>query len=178
MANYATKKFDKEHMARVMGRNLPISFKQTVEVCNFIRGRSINNSKAILSDVLGKKVVVPFKRFNRDLGHKKKAGAGRFPVKVSKELIKLLDGVEANAQFKGLDTSNLIITHICAHKGSRMWHYGRKRRREMKRTNIEIIVEEKMKEESKELKSKAQEEIKKPKSGVETKKPEAKEKND
>jgi len=145
MVNYSTKKFDKEHMAKVMGRNLSMSLKQTVEVCNFIRGKSINDVKVILKRVSEKKIAVPFKRFNKDLGHKKMGGAGRFPVKVSRELIKLLEAVEANAQFKGLNTANLTIKHICAHKGSKVWHFGRKRRRKMKRTNVEIVVEEKVK---------------------------------
>ena len=150
MVNYSTKEFNKEYMAKAMGRNLPISFKQTVEVCNFIKGRSINDSKNILEGVSEKKMAVPFKRFNRGLGHKKKSGAGRFPVKTSNELIKLLEAVEANAQFKGLNTANLTITHICAHKGSKTWHFGRKRRRQMKRTNVELIVEEKAEKEDKE----------------------------
>jgi large subunit ribosomal protein L22 len=149
MVNYAIKNFNKGHMAKAMGRNLPISFKQTVEVCNFIRGKSVNDAKDILKKVSEKKMVVPFKRFNRDLGHKKKIGAGRFPVKTSNELMKLLEAVEANAQFKGLNTSNLTIMHICAHKGSKGWHFGRKRRRQMKRTNVEVIVEERVKKEVK-----------------------------
>ncbi len=150
MVNYATKKFDKEHMAKAMGRNLPISFKQTVETCNFIRGKNVAYAKGALKKISEKKMAMPFKRFNSDMGHKKKIGAGRFPLKVSKELISLLETVEANAQFKGLNTSNLTITHICSHKGGKAWHYGRKRRREMKRTNVEIIVAEKTKKEPKE----------------------------
>ena len=149
-------------MARAMGRSLPVSLKQTAEVCNFIRSKNISNAKEILKGVAEKRTVVPFKRFNADLGHKKRSGAGRFPVKVSKELIKLLEAAEANAQFKGLNTSNLTITHICAHNGSKTWHFGRKRRRQMKRTNVEVIVEEKARKESKEPKNiQSKKEIKK-----------------
>ena len=63
MINYATKNFNKEHMAKAMGRNLPISFKQTVEVCNFIRNKSVNDAKEILKKVSEKKQMIPFKRF-------------------------------------------------------------------------------------------------------------------
>lgn len=146
MTGYATNKFNKEHMARAMGRGLPISLKKTVETCNFIRGKSVNEAKEILKQVSEKKMAIPFKRFNADMGHKKKIGPGRFPIKVSNALIKLLETAEANAQFKGLNTSNLTITHICSHKGGKSWHFGRKRRREMKRTHVEIVVEEKAKE--------------------------------
>ena len=152
MVNYSTKKISSEHMAKAMGKALPISLKQTVEVCNFIRGKRVSDAKEILKKVSEKKIAVPFKRFNMDLGHKKKIGAGRFPVKTSKELIKLLEAAEANAQFKGLNTSNLTIMHICSQKGGKSWHFGRKRRRQMKRTNVEVIVEESVKEKGKEEK--------------------------
>lgn len=130
-------------MARAVGLALPISFKQSVELCDFIRNKNVNDVKQILQKVAEKKVAVPFKRYNWDLGHKKKIGPGRYPGNASKEFTKLLESVESNAQFKGLSTANLIITHISAHKASKSWHFGRKSRRKMKRTNIEIVVEEK-----------------------------------
>ena len=71
------------------------------------------------------------------------------------EFIKLIESAEANAQFKGLNTSKLVISHISANKASKAWHYGRKSRRKMKRTNVEVIVEENTKIE------KIKEEIKK-----------------
>ena len=127
-------------MARANGMNLPISFKQSVEICRFIKNRSMSNAKKILQEVINEKKAVPFKRYNFDLGHKKKIGPARYPKKASQEFIRLIDSVEANAQFKGLNTSNLEITHISANKAGKAWHYGRKSRRKMKRTNIEIIV--------------------------------------
>lgn len=149
MVNYATKEFEKEHMARAMGTNLPISFKQSIVVCDFIRGKTVTVAKELLKKVIDKKMVIPFRRFNSDRGHKRgNIAAGRYPIKVSNEFVKLLEGVEANAQFKGLNTSNLIIKHLCAQQSSKAWHYGRKRRRQMKRTNIEIIVQEKAKKQA------------------------------
>ena len=130
-------------MARAIGMALPISFKQSVEVCAFIKNKNVNYAKKILKNVIEKKIAIPFRRYNWDLSHKKNIGPGRFPEKVSKELLKLIDNVEANAQFKGLNTSNLIISHISTHNAGKTWHYGRKTRRRMKRTNIEIVVEEK-----------------------------------
>ncbi len=129
-------------MARAIGVALPISFKQSVEICRFIKYRNINDAKVILHKVVEKRIPVPFRRYNMDLGHKKKIGPGRYPKNASKEIIKLIESAEANAQFKGINTSNLIITHISAHNAGKAWHYGRKSRRRMKRTNIEIVVEE------------------------------------
>ena len=143
MKGYTFREYDKEHMARAIGMALPISFKQSVEICDFIKKKKVNNAKNLLQEVIEKKVAIPFKKYKHDLGHKKKIGPSRYPEKASKQFVKLIEDVEANAQFKGLNTSNLIITHISAHKAGKAWHFGRKSRRRMKRTNIEIIVEEK-----------------------------------
>lgn len=136
-------------MARAVSMALPISVKQSVEICNYIRNKNVSSAKKMLQDVIEKKAAVPFKRYNFDLGHKTKIGPARYPEKASKEFIKLIDNVEANAQFKGLNTSNLVIAHASAHKAGKAWHFGRKSRRRMKRTNLEIVVEEKSKTESK-----------------------------
>lgn len=138
-------------MAKVAGVALPISTKLSIEVCRVLRYKTITRARKILQDVVDQKKAIPFKKFHGDLGHKPKMGPGRYPIKVASEIMKLLDAVEANAQFKGLNTSNLFIIHIKANTGSRPWHFGRKRRRKMKRTTIEIFVEEK-KTETKEKK--------------------------
>lgn len=160
--NYSVKGISPEHTATAVGRTLPISTKQSIEICSFIRNKSLQKAKALLNEVAAKKTAVPFKRF-KAVGHRKgKLAAGRYPIKASKEILKLLESVEANAQFKGLSTANLVINHICAHKASRPWHYGRQRRRKMKRTNIEIIVKEQaIKKEEVKAKPKKEEKAKK-----------------
>jgi len=141
---YSIKNLDKEHTAKVSGRALSISTKHSIEICNFIRGRKLEKAKALLNEVINHKIAVPFKKFNKDVGHRKgKIASGRYPENACKAILKLLEGAEANAQFKGLNTANLIVSHICANKASTPWHYGRQRRRKMKRTHVEVIVEEK-----------------------------------
>ena len=130
-------------MARAVGINLPVSFKHSVEICRFIKNKNVVDVKRLLKGVLEKKTAIPFIKYNFDLGHKKKIGPGRYPQNASKEFIKLIESAEANAQFKGLNTSNLVIAHISAHNSGNAWHYGRKTRRRMKRANIEIVVVEK-----------------------------------
>jgi len=139
---YSFKDYNKDNMARASGRSLPISFKQSIEICNLIRGKQIAFAKNALNDAIDKKKAIPFKRFNGDTGHKKEMAAGRYPKKASKEILDILNLVEANAQFKGLNTSNLVINHITANKASTSTKYGRKRGRKSKRTSIEIIVNE------------------------------------
>lgn len=136
---------EKAHFATVLAKNIPISTKFSIEIGNFIRNKELKKAKELLKKVTEKKIAVPFKKFNRDLGHKAGIAAGRYPVKASATILKLLDSLEANAEYKGLDTNNLVIREFIANQGNQMWHYGRKRRRKMKRTHIMIKAEEKQK---------------------------------
>ncbi len=140
--NYSAKGYNKENMARALGRSLPISFKQSIEICDFIRNKNVDYAKSILSNVINHKQAIPFRKFNMNIGHKKGIASGRYPKKASMEILSLINHVEANAQFKGLNTANLVITHINANKASKVMHFGRKRSRESKRTNVEIVVQE------------------------------------
>jgi large subunit ribosomal protein L22 len=147
----------KENSATVNGKDMPISTKQSIEICNFIRGKNLLLSKDFLEKVLQKKKAVPFRRFNRDMGHKPGSiGPGRYPQKASNLILKLLESLEVNAQNKGLDTATLYLKTVVPNKGSNVWHYGRQRRRRMKLTHIFMLAEEKAekKEEKKEAKKK------------------------
>lgn len=137
-------------VAKVLGRDISISTKHSVEVCRALRGKNLQKAKVFLKKVIDKKEAVPYRRYNKDLGHKKgKVGAGRYPVKTCKAILGLLESAETNAQFKGFNTAALEIAHICAHQASRPWHFGRKIREKMKRSHIEIIVRESAKEKAK-----------------------------
>lgn len=156
MSSYLSK-YDKEKMARAVLRAASISLKQSIEICNFVRKKRINDARNMLEDVIKEKRAVPFRRFTNGAGHKKKLGPGKYPKKAAAEFIKLFKVIEANAQNKGLSASDLVIEHICANKAATQLHYGRKRRRKMKRTHIEIYVKEgEKKEASKTKKEKGQ----------------------
>ena len=120
-----------EKRARATGFSLPISTKHSVEVCNFIRNKKLDTAISYLRDVVAGKMAIPYKRYKRDLGHKKGFAAGRYPKKTCEEIIKLLESTKANAEDKGLG-ENLVIKHISASKASRPWRYGRHRRRKAK----------------------------------------------
>lgn len=141
---YHSQSYNKENMAKAVGRALPISLKHSVEICNLIRYKTTTKAKELLQKAIDKKQAIPFKRFHKDLGHKKKMGPGRYPTKASEGILNILKAVETNAQFKGLNTTDLFIKHISANGASRPWRFGRQRRRKAKRTNIEIVVEEKI----------------------------------
>ncbi len=151
--------YNKEHMAKVYGDSLPISPKKAMEMCQYIRNKSLSWAKQNIQAIIEKKQAMPFTRFNRGLGHRRNIGPGRYPITTAKEMMKLLNALEANAQFKGLDTNSLVIVQSIANRAGTVWHHGRQRRRVMKRAHVELIVEEK-----KELKKEKKEEPKEKKS--------------
>merc|ERR1711862_443437 len=75
------------------------------------------NAQSYLSDVCEKKQCVPFRKFIGGIGRTAQAkqfkmSQGRWPVKSAKVLLDLLRNAESNAEFKNLDTDNLVIEHI------------------------------------------------------------------
>jgi large subunit ribosomal protein L22 len=137
---------EEKTMAKALGIALPISRKKTVELCKFIKGRQLTKAIMLLEKVREEKVAIPFTRFGKGgTGHKPGIGPGRYPKKACFEVIKLLKQVEANARFKGLDTTSLVIKNALARQGAQSFHYGRKRRRKMKRTHVEVVVAETVK---------------------------------
>jgi large subunit ribosomal protein L22 len=142
---YAFKDYNKESMARAVILASSVSTKHCIEICNHIKGRKISAAKTILNDAIELKKAIPFKRFNHNVGHKRKIGPGRYPQKACQEVLTVINSCEANAQGKGLNTSELIITHICANMASRPWRYGRARRRKTKKTHVEVVLVEEVK---------------------------------
>jgi large subunit ribosomal protein L22 len=165
--------YNKETMSKSVGRSMPISTRHAIEICNFIRGKNIQKVKSYLQEVTKQKKAIPFTRFNKGVGHKPGIGPGRFPVKACGEILMLIESAESNALFKGLNTANLVIGSIIANKSAVTWHYGRQRRRKMKRTNLDIILIEKAsKIDNKNKKEKVQEKKETPKSKIEESKKE------
>ena len=158
-----------ENSAKGVGVGLGISRKESYEVCNYIRGKTLQKAKKILEDAIALKKPIPYHRYKHNVGHRAGMAAGRFPIIVCAEILKLLESVESNAQYKGLSTANLVIKHASAQQGPKVWHNGRKRRRRVKRTHVEIILEEQ--KESKETKEtrQAKETVKESKPARETK---------
>lgn len=132
-----------ENTAKAVLLRSGVSTKQSIEVCKHIRGLHTLKAKKILKDSIDLKKAIPFTRFTNGVGHRKgEMGSGSFAPKTCKAILKLVESAEANAQYKGINSANLKIKHICAQQGTNDWRYGRKRRQQMKSTHIEIVVEE------------------------------------
>ena len=103
----------KDNQVRISFRDLRVSFKSAVNLCRYINGRSLDEARRILKDVIELKKAVPYRRFKKNVGHRKSLQgypAGRYPVKVAKNLLKMLDHAEAMAEDKDLDIERLKIS--------------------------------------------------------------------
>ena len=117
---YSITGLDPDRTAVASGRDLRISPKAAREICTYIKGRRLSEAKQILEEVTVKKRAIPFKRYNKLIPHRRGLlgfYAGRYPVKAAKEILRVLDQVEANAEFKGLLVDKLKVIHIIAHRG-------------------------------------------------------------
>ncbi len=111
---------DPEKTVKASGREVRVSHKAAQEVCLTIKGMMLTKAKAYLKDVIAKKSPVPYRRHNKKAGHThglQKAFAARYPVNTAKQVMRVLDGAEANAENKGLDTERLRIIHAAVSKG-------------------------------------------------------------
>ncbi len=131
-----------ENCAKAVGISLPISRKKSIAICDFIRGKNVLLAKKMLTRAINGTAAVPFKSCPNGPGHKPGMSSGRYPIKTCKQIIEILESAEANAQFSGLSTADLVIKRIITQQGTKTWHYGRQSRRRAKRTHIELVLEE------------------------------------
>ncbi len=128
-------------------REVDVSPKEAREVCAAIKGLPLAKAREILNDVVELRRPIPFRRYSKKVGHK--AGlqgyyAGRYPIKVAKAVLKLLDSLEANAEYRGLDTSRLKLIHAAAYPGRRLRRYvprafGRATPKDKVLVHIEVV---------------------------------------
>jgi len=128
--------------AHAVGRALPISTKTSSEVCTMIRGKQVERAIRMLEEVTREKLAVPFIRCFKDIGHRKgNLTSGGFPVKAAAHILSIVKSARSNAESKGLNTKELVVTHSSAQQGGRQQRGGR-HGRTAKRTHIEIVVQE------------------------------------
>ena len=108
---------ESEKTARSIGKELHISRKQAHEISTAIKGMKLETARKFLEDVSELKQAVPYKRFTRNVPHRKGMCTGRYPQKAAKEFLKVLKNAESNAKYKGIDSDNIKISHIATKKG-------------------------------------------------------------
>ncbi len=148
--NYQVQIADERNIAKAILTNQHISLKYSTEMANHIKGRPVAKTERVLQRIMDKKEPLPLKKYVKKLGHRKgKTGvaAGKYPKRVCKAFLNLIQTVKANASNKGLDEEKLLVQHVFASQGYRRISYQPKgkiggKRRKNKSTHLEIIVRE------------------------------------
>jgi len=146
---YAFQNYDRTRHVRASLREKTISHKHAREIAVKIKGMSIEKARDYLQDVIRLKRAVPFKRYNNEVGHKSDTGvmAGRYPQKAATEFVKLLDNLESNAEYRGMDLDRLKIMNATVHKGRKIARFtpramGRASPKIDILTHVELVAQE------------------------------------
>jgi len=139
-------------IAKAMLKNQRASLKFSTELAREIKGKRLDKSEKFLQEIVEKKTHLPLRVYRRKVPHRKGetksfTPAGRYPMGTAKIFLKLLETVKANADYKGLDSENLIITHLFASQGFQRVSYQTQgrisgKRRKRKSVHLEIVVME------------------------------------
>ena len=138
---------DPDTTAKALGRELTISPKLSREVAGMVRGMKVDKAIQALEDVVALKRPVPLKRYNKRVSHKQGVGPGRYPEKVAKAFLNVIQSAVANAEYKGLDVDNMVLRTITVSRGRTIpGHmpraHGRATQWNQETVNLEVIIEE------------------------------------
>ena len=147
--NYAFQNFDSTKHVRAAIREKTISHKHAREIAVAIKGLSLEKARDYLLSVVELKRSIPFRRYKNQVGHRTDPGvmSGRYPQKAATEILKLLDNLESNAEYKGIDLDRLKIINATVHKGRLMKRFipramGRASPKNNAFTHVELVAQE------------------------------------
>lgn len=127
----------KKTSAKVNISSAPISTKDSISICRFIKNKSIDNAINNLEEVLNKKRAIPMKG---EIPHRKgRIMSGRYPKKASEVFIKALNSLKANSENNGIKEP-IILSAIANFASRPMGKFGRTKK---KRTHIYLTSIEK-----------------------------------
>ena len=148
---YAFQNYDKTKHVRASIREKDISHKHAREIAVAIKGRSIEKARELLENVMSRKEAIPYRRYNNEVAHRSNIRdgffAGRFPKKAASEFLRILDNLESNAEYKGMDLDRLRIVSVAVHKGTKLKRFqpramGRSSPKFDILVHVEIIAQE------------------------------------
>jgi len=116
----------------VNGKDLRISTKHAVAVCNFVRNKNIDLAMNNLEQVGKMKIAIPMRG---EIPHKKGMMSGRYPLKAVAEFMRLLKSLRSNAIFHDLELEKVKISCM-ANVAARPYRRGGQKR--FKRTHVQI----------------------------------------
>jgi len=103
-------------------REVDVSPKEARELAVYLKGKTLDAARDELQEVIAMKRLIPFRRYNSKMAHHPVDGfrTGRYPVKAARLYLKLLDNVEAAAEFRGFDPSKMVLVHVAAYPGRKL----------------------------------------------------------
>lgn len=139
-----------EKAVKACGKDFDISFKDSVNVANALKGMKLEDAMKYLDDVIAYNDFIPYTKFRKGVSHRSKVGGkggpGRYPVKICKYVLKLLRSAERNAEHNpGINTKDLMISHIQASQGMKRRKVkptGRRATYATRATHIQLVLEE------------------------------------
>lgn len=149
--SYAFQNFDKARHVRASVREKSISHKHAREIALAIKGMTIEKAREFLENVISKQIAVPYRRYHNEVAHRSNIrdgfSAGRYPQKAAKEFLRLLDNLESNAEYKGMDLDRLRIISAVTHKGTKLKRFqpramGRSSPKYDTLVHIELVAQE------------------------------------
>ena len=147
--SYAFQGFDATKHVRASIREKKISHKHARETAKAIKGLTLEKARDYMLSVIAKERAIPFARFKNQVGHRSDPGmmSGRYPEKTAGEFLKLLDNLESNAEYKGMDMDRLKIINATSHKGVAIKRFihraqGRATDKNDILTHVELVAQE------------------------------------
>lgn len=105
-------------------------------------------AKKLLERVIEKKQAIAYRHYKKEVPHRRQLMegwyAGRFPQKVAGKVLRLLDELEANAEYRNLDTERIKIIHAAAQRANKIPRrnpraFGRSDLLQAQTTHIELV---------------------------------------
>jgi len=120
-------KISEDQIVRAYAVEKRVSWKKAVEVARFIKGMTLAQAKEYLEDVVKLKRPIPIRRYKKKQAHHAtpwgKWPVAKWPVKVAKAFLEVLENLENNARVLGLNTKSLVLVHVATHKGVKIRNY-------------------------------------------------------
>eukprot|EP00834_Sanchytrium_tribonematis_P001260 NODE_29_length_37665_cov_1.081563.p21 type:complete len:189 gc:universal NODE_29_length_37665_cov_1.081563:32630-33196(+) len=114
-----------EKSVKAKASNIRVSYKNTFETANALKGMKLKKAVYYLNDVKAHKRCIPFRQFNRGVGRTPqckewKHTQGRWPEKSCDFLLSVLKNLESNAEKKGLNVDSLVVNHVSVNQAAKM----------------------------------------------------------
>lgn len=104
-----------------------VSWKSSIDVARAIKGLTLEQAKQYLEGVVRGEAPIPVKGHDKKRPHHSVPWRGwpvaRWPKRTAEAYLELLENLEGNCTYKGLNASNVVIIHAASSKGAKIPGY-------------------------------------------------------